>query len=235
MVTTVAPTADAQGTREAFACTVRLPDWKLHVAHLQLREERDLGNVMDVAMEGARAHLLRGHPGARLDESATVLAVREGLKDLGTDPAETPPASERLLASFLETERIPRGTLAWEFLAMLTVKSEAPWSVVDRENLDPPLEWRLGERGEHLPTTDGSRDCEGLPVLADQGGVKTSPWEPLVPTGLDGCREPVFVCYLPSRLFRRMEPRAHMGRAVWLTWAYRFIFERTCSYRAASA
>jgi hypothetical protein len=232
VVTTVAPTADAQGTREAFTCTVRLPDWKLHVAHLQLREERDLGNVMDVAMEGARAHLRRGHPDGRLDESETILAIREDLRGLGVDPQVTPPASELLISEFLETGRITRGTMAWEFLALLTVKSEAPWSVVDRDTIEPPLEWRLGGPGEKLTTADGSHECEGLPVLADQSGVKTSPWDRLPPTGLEGCREPVFVCYLPNRLFRRVEPRAHMGRAVWLTWAYRFIFERTCSYRA---
>lgn len=235
VTTTEAPTAEAQGLREAFDCTVRLPDWKLHVAHLQLREERDLGNVMDVAMEGARSHLRRGHPDGRLDESDTILAIREDLRGLGVDPRATPPASELLISEFLEKGRITRGTMAWEFLALLTVKSEAPWSVVDRDTIEPPLEWRLGEQGESLTTADGSRDCEGLPVLADRSGAKTSPWDRFPPTGLDGCRELVFVCYLPKRLFRRVEPRAHMGRAVWLTWAYRFIFERTCSYRTTTA
>jgi hypothetical protein len=235
VTTTEAPTAEAHGTREAFDCAVRLPEWKLHVAHLQLREGRDLGNVMDLAMEGARSHLRRGHPDGRLDESDTILAIREDLIGLGVDPRATPPASELLISEFLEKGRITRGTMAWEFLALLTVKSEAPWSVVDRDTIEPPLEWRLGERGESLTTTEGSRDCEGLPVLADRNGVKTSPWDRLAPTELDGCGEPVFVCYLPKRLFRRVEPRAHMGRAVWLTWAYRFIFERTCSYRATTA
>ena len=234
MVTTEATAGEAQGLREAFACTVQLPEWKLHLAHLQLREERDLGNVMDVAMEGALAHLKRVHPGGRLEESDTILAIRDGLTTLGIDPAATPPASELLLSDFLQTGRIPRGTLAWEFLAQLTVKSEAPWSVVDRDAIEPPLDWRLGESGERLCDADGWHDCERLPVLADQQGVKTSFWVRLDPTELETCREPVFVCYLPQRLFRRVEPRAHLGRAVWLTWAYRFVFERTGSFRAAT-
>ena len=147
VVTTEAMAGEAQGLREAFACTVQLPEWKLHLAHLQLREERDLGNVMDVAMEGALSHLKRGHPEGRLEESDTILAIREGLTTLGIDPAATPPASELLLSDFLQAGRIPRGTLAWEFVAQLTVKSEAPWSVVDRDAIEPPLEWRLGESG----------------------------------------------------------------------------------------
>jgi hypothetical protein len=235
VATTQTPAADAQSVRGAFDCAVRLPDWKLHLAHLELREERDLGNVMDVAMEGARSHLRRGHPAGRLDESETILAIREGLRGLGVDPRTAPPASELLISEFLETGQITRGTMAWEFLAVLTVKSEAPWGVVDRDAIEPPLEWRLGRRGESFPSADGSRGCEGLPVLADQTGAKTSPWDRFPPTGLDGCRELVFVCYLPQRLFRRLEPRAHMGRIVWLTWAYRFIFERTCSYRGPTA
>ena len=107
---TMTPTAGAQRTRAAFDCTVRLPDWKLHLAHLQLREERDLGNVMDMAMEGARSHLRRGHPSGRLDESDTILAIREGLKDLGIDPQATPPASELLISELLEAGRMTRGT-----------------------------------------------------------------------------------------------------------------------------
>ena len=89
----------------------------------------------------------------------------------------------------------------------------------------------MGEAGETLVTSGGPIECGGLPVLADREGVKASPWVPLRPTDLEGCREPVFVCYLPKPLFRRLEPKSHMGRAIWLTWAYRFVFERTCSYR----
>jgi hypothetical protein len=232
VATTDAPPADARAQlRESFDCAVRLPGWKLHVAHLRLWEGRDLGNVMDVAMEGARSHVERVHPSRSLDESETIVAIREGLTGLGIDPHANPPASELLIAEFLETGTIARGTLVWEFLALLTVKSESPWSVVDRDVLTPPLEFRLGEQGESIATPGGSHECAGLPVLADQEGVRASPWVRRLPTELEGCREPVFVCYLPKHLFRRLEPRSHMGRAVWLTWAYRFIFERTCSYR----
>jgi hypothetical protein len=234
VATTETPPANAPAPlRESFDCAVRLPGWKLHLAHLRLWEGRDLGNVMDVAVEGALSHVGRGHPNRSLDESEAIVAIREGLTGLGIDPARTPPASELLIAEFLETGTIRRGSLVWELLAFLTVKSESPWSVVDRDALNLPLEFRLGEEGERLVTLGGEHECAGLPILADQEGVKASPWVCLRPTELEGCREPVFVCYLPKHLFRRLEPRSYMGRAVWLTWAYRFVFERTCSYREA--
>ena len=45
----------------------------------------------------------------------------------------------------------------------------------------------------------------------------------------------MFVCYLPRGLFRKVEPKVHMGRAAWLTWAYKFLFERTVSYEEDAA
>lgn len=233
-------TADAQAERPetlrgAFTCDVRLPGWKLHLAHLQEREERDLGNVMDVAAEGALAEVKRAHPAGRLETSATTLALREELLSLGVNHDATPPHTERVIQDVLRAGRLPRGPLTWDLLVVLMLKSEAPWFVVDRDLIEPPVEWRLGEPGEALPHDEAVLDCEGLPVLGDRQGVKASPWNRVLPEDLAGCREPVFVCALPAGLYRRFEPKGHVGRAVWLTWAYRFVFERTCSFRAGPA
>jgi hypothetical protein len=218
-----------------FECIVRLPGWRIHVADMMLSEGRDLGNVMNVAVKGALDHLLRCHRDGKLEESRTILAIRESLRRIGIDPTETPPCTESLIWSFLRNKEIPRGSLAWEFLAVLTAKSHAPWSALCRDDLHPPLVFRRGEPGESIPTPDGTFECEGLPVLADQDGIKASPWTHGAPEDLEGCDEPVFVCYVPEELFRKIEPKSHMGRAVWLTWAYRFRFERTCSYRTSTA
>ncbi|MCK4776416.1 MAG: hypothetical protein KAT30_16585, partial [Candidatus Krumholzibacteria bacterium] len=116
------------------------------------------------------------------------------------------------------------------FFAILTAKSAAPWAVIDRGNLEPPLVFRAGKSSEVLPETDEVTSCEGLPVLADQNGVKASPWSHPEPTVLDDAQDVVFVCFLPENVFRTIAPKSHLGRVVWMTWAYRFVFERTFSF-----
>jgi DNA/RNA-binding domain of Phe-tRNA-synthetase-like protein len=217
--------------RTKFDCAVQVPGWRLHVAHMIVTEGRELGNVMDVATRGAFRHLQRCRLHEGLDRSPAIVAVRESLKRLGLDPEVNPPCSELLLAKILEAGEVPRGSLAWEFLAVLTAKSQAPWTVVSRDDLSPPLLFRLGKPGESLASSRGAFDCEGLPVLADQTGIKASPWIAGSPENLERCPQPVFVCCLPRELFRVVEPKSHLGRVVWLNWAYRFVFERTCPAR----
>jgi DNA/RNA-binding domain of Phe-tRNA-synthetase-like protein len=205
------------------------------VAQLAVREGRDLGSVMDMVIRGALQHLSRSFPDGDLDRGSAVTAVREHLKHLGIDPQATPPSSELLISSFIEAEEIPRGSLAWEFLAVLTVKSQVPWSAIHRERLQPPLRFRLGQQGEGIATGKDDFDCARLPVLADQEGVKGSPWVPCAPRDLEGCTDPVFVCYLPEGLFRATDPKSHLGRIVWLTWAFQFVFERSYSFKRGLA
>jgi hypothetical protein len=216
---------------DTFDCSVELAGWRLHLACLALNKERDLGNVMDLAVRGAVAALARDFPAGRLSESGTIESIGDHLNRLGIDPRTTPPCSEILLQHFLDIGTIPRGSLIWEFLAVLTVKSQAPWAVLDRRTLAPPLIFRAGCDGESLTDGDGQMVCEGLPLLADQGGIKACPWIAPRPGDLDDIEEPVFVCFLPAELYRTVAPRNHLGRTVWLTWAYRFVFERTCRHR----
>jgi len=220
--------------REPFDCNVSIPGWRLHVAHLMLSEGRDLGNVMDMAVKGARNHLRKCFPERELHGNSTVRSVRDGLARLGLDPERTPPCSESLLNGFLEDPERIRGSLAWEFLALLTIKSLAPWSVLDWDAVEPPLVFRYGIRGESISASPGILDCEGLPVLADAGAIRATPWTHGSGNQLEGCAEPLFVCYLPEELFRTVQPKSHMGRTVWLTWAYRFVFERTCTHQPAT-
>lgn len=221
--------------RADFTCSVWLPEWRLHVAYLARRVERDLGNVMDMATRGVLAHVRRTFPNGRLESAPTVVAIRENLVRMGLDPGATPPSSELLMRELLDALIPARGTLVWEFLTILVTKSEAPWSALDMGDLRPPLEFRLGAVGESLVTARGAIECAGLPILADQSGVKASPWTPPGSRDLEGCRDVLFVCYLPATLFRAIEPKAHLGRAIWLTWAYRFIFQRTFPREAGAA
>ncbi|MBU0742591.1 hypothetical protein KKG45_05500 [bacterium] len=216
---------------DTFDCRVDLPGWRLHLASLTVARDRDLGNVMDVATRGALSELKRSFPDGRLEAHATISALRDRLPELGCNPDTTPPCSELLLSAITAAGGIHRGCLAWEFLSMLTIRSAAPWTVLDRRSLRTPLVFRPGETGETLPQADGRFDCAGLPVLADQAGVKASPWTLGAPEALQDLNEVVFLCFLPADLFRSVNPRNHLGRVVWLTWAYRFVFERTCRFR----
>jgi hypothetical protein len=192
-------------------------------------EERELGNVMDVAVSGAFAHITKLCPRGELTESSTIVALRDELRSIGVEPEACPPSSEVLIEQFLATGEVIRGSLAWEFLAVLVCRSMTPWSVVDRWCLRPPLEFRFGEPGETISDQGGILDCHGLPVLADGEGAKASPWTCGQPGQLEGCSEPVFISYLPKSLFRTINPKGHLGQVVWLTWAYRFVFERRYS------
>lgn len=214
---------------EAYNCTVTLPKWKLHLAQMAAYGWRDLGNVMDLATEGAIKDVLRNYPDGDLENSLPISQIRKSIRDMGYDIDKTPLCSEQLLAEILEKEAFPRGCLAWEFLAILTIKSQAPWTVLDGDKIQHPLVFRLGEPGEKILTTTGEMDCEGLPVLADSTGAKTSPWNQISRYTLEGISRPLFVCFLPKELFRKIQPKKYMGRAVWLTWAFKFEFERTCS------
>lgn len=217
-----------------FDCAIHAPHWKLHIALLTRSEGRDLGNVMDTATTGAVAHLKQCFPDGELTRSPTVVAIRRELERLGIDPRQNPPSSELMIRDLIENAANIHGPLAWEFLNILIAKSHAPWSAMDRSELSPPLVFRHGNTGETITGAAGDIECAGLPVLADRDGVKASPWSPSPRSRLEGSNEPVFICYLPEDLFRLVGPRAHVGRSVWLTWAYRFVFERTCSYREAA-
>ncbi|MBI4879876.1 MAG: hypothetical protein HY812_09500 [Planctomycetes bacterium] len=212
---------------------MRVPRWRLLVSYMRLREDRDLGNVMDTAVKGALAELGRSLPGGRLDRCPAVTALRQSLCSLGIDLDGATPCSEQLLAALLASPQAARGCLAWEFLNILTIRSLAPWSVLDRTRLAPPLEFRAGRAGDRLLTPKD--DSEGLPLLADSTGVIASPWTCPAPQELEGLKEPVFVCYLPEDLFRVVEPKSHMGKLVWLTWAYRFVQQRTCSFQQVNS
>ncbi len=222
-------------TARTCTCRVELEGWRLQVAHLARREDRDLGNVMELAMRGAAARPGRDDPTAESDPDPAARKLRESLARLGHDADRTPPSSESMIAEYAASGDPARGSLAWRFLFLLVAKSRAPWSVVDREGLHLPLVFRKGRPGERIPDRGADLDAEGLPVLADRTGVLASPWTLPSPADLEGCREPVFVCYLPADLYRRVNPRGHMGRAIWFTWAYKFITERTCAPESPEA
>ena len=216
---------------DPYECVVDLPDWQLHAAFLVRREERDLGNVMEVALRGAIANARRNAPDGRVDRGETAASIREQLIEMGLDPAHPAPASEQLIARVLEDPEAASGPLAWQFLVLLSLNSQAPWTVVSADRISPPLRFRPGRAGEELPNS--ALPAEGLPVLADQNGVVASPWTLPDPDELAECTRPVFFCFLPGPLFRRIEPMAWMGRTVWSTWAFGFVWQR--SYRPRRA
>ncbi len=223
-------TPSPQPEPERYRCLVHLPDWRLHMAHLTLAEGRDHGDVMDLAADGSAEMLRNALTNGGITEGSMLAQVRQGMADGNIDFSRALPVSESLVHQFHADGGVPRGTLAWDFLMLLIAKSQAPWSVLDPEELEPPLVFREGEPGESHHHADGEFNCSGLPVLADRNRVVATPWTHRRPDELEGCRSPLYICYLPRALFRKVQPRNHMGNAIWLTWVYKFIFERTCSF-----
>lgn len=215
---------------ESFDCKVEIPDWRLHLAQMTFYKWRDLGNVMDLATQGAFSKLLKIQQPGYLSAGPTLGDIKKAVQDIGYDTEKTPLCSELLLTEFMDKQLFLKGCLAWDIMAILTINSQAPWSVVDGEILEPPLEFRIGAPSEKFPGPTGDLDCEGLPVLADTKQVLASPFFLPDRYALEGCTMPLFVCYLPADLFRMVQPKSHMGRAVWLTWAYKFQFEKTGTF-----
>ncbi len=220
---------------DRYSCHVAIPGWRLHVAHLTLAEGRDHGDVMDLAADGSAEMLRNALPDGRIAEGSMLAEIRESLGGMGHDPDRLPTVAELLVREFHTTGTVPRGTLAWDFLVLLMAKSQAPWTVIDPKELTPPLVFREGLPGETHQHAGGQLDCAGLPVLADSTGVVASPWTHRRPDDLENCQSPLFICFLPRELFRKVQPRTHVGNALWLTWIYKFIFERTCSYDETAA
>jgi hypothetical protein len=189
---------------------------------------------MDLAADGAGEMLRTAVPRGRIAEGSMLAAIRGSLERMGYDQDATPTVIEHLVRDFRAAGMVPRGTLAWDFLVLLIAKSQAPWSVLDPEELTPPLVFREGLPGETHEHAGGRLNCAGLPVLADAGRVVATPWTHRRPNDLERCRSPLFICYLPQELFRKVQPRSHMGQALWLTWVYKFLFERTCTYEHAA-
>jgi len=211
-------------------CHIELPEWRLNVTHLLRRSERDLGNVMETALGGALAHLRACAPGGDLSRADVTGEIRAALEERAPGLALPPLVSELCMRRVLRDPGSMDGPLAWQFLHLLTLKSQAPWAVVDSSAVRGDLRYRLGREGERCASSDGELDCEGLAVLADEEAVLATPWAETRPESLADCEAPIFVCFLPADLYRKVGPRNHMGRAIWVTWAYAFLKQRTCTH-----
>jgi len=209
-------------------CCVELPAWRLNVTHLLRQTERDLGNVMETALGGAVAYARSCAPDGDVSRAPDLAEIRAGIEGGAAAP---PLASELCIRRVLEDPGSVRGPRAWEFLHFLTLKSQAPWGVVDSAVVRGNLHYRRGRDGERFAHRAGELDCGGLAVLADEESVLATPWTEPLAEPLAQCEAPIFVCFLPADLYRKVDPRGHMGRAIWVTWAYFFLKQRTCTAR----
>ena len=214
---------------DQIKCRVELEGWRLHFVWLTPKIGREMGSVMDLACSGALAKLQKRYPDRDLSSDPEVCRFREGIADLGIDPAKTAPSSERVLTRMLESGTFPRGPIAWEYLHLLVTHSPSPWSLMDAARLEGPFEFRYGKSGETIGCETEFSGVEGLPVLTDQKGVVASPWTCSRKEDFGADIDPLFVCFMPEKLWRKINPKAHIGRLVWMTWAYTFVVERAFS------
>lgn len=204
-------------------CSVEIPGWRIHLAHLIERQDREMGSVMELAAKGALAKIKKKFPTEDFTNHETCRSVRSLFAKTGLNPATTPPVSELMMKKILKEDRIALCCRPWDFYLLLMAHSLAPWSVINSAVITSPLVFRMGRKGETLD----EQDCRDLPILADTNGPRAAPWHMDDPEPLKDCKEPLYVCYMPEEAARRIDPKSHLGRINWMTWAYHFVVEKT--------
>jgi hypothetical protein len=194
------------------------------------KEDRELGSVMELAAKGAYTRIKKRFADATLTGNDAHDSLRAGFANSGLDCDNTPPNCETIFRKVLTDGAIPRGTLAWDFYMLLFAHSGACWSLVDSSEISDNLEFRMGKESEVVTCMDKEKPCAGHPVLADQNRVLASPWSVKPDVDFDISKDPLFVCYMPQDLAKKTNPKAHLGRVSWMTWAYTFVYERRFSF-----
>lgn len=214
-----------------FECLIDLPGWKLHFALMKFRKEREMGTVMQTAGKGAYARLKKLMPEGSEAENPTIVKYRNEIAGLCPGPIKQGLCSESMLRDILKRQSPMWDCLSWDFLSLLTIHTLAPWGLFDAANFTYPLVFRNGEKGEIITGSCGEVDCEGLPILADSKVLLGSPFVYPKNENPENIENPAFVCFMPATLARKINPKSHVGRINWTTWAYEFEIERavTCN------
>lgn len=207
-------------------CINQLPGWRLHFAWLRLKEGEHQA-ALRIAIEGTVSIFREKFSHNSYFDEPIVRSVRSllGKNDLGQK--ECLSSFELLAQKILAGDDIAIENPGIVFRNLLSLKSFAPWSIMDIGNVSFPFVFRTGKEGDTLKSKDRTFTLKGCPVLCDKAGKLSTPLsitdgEDITPSS----RNILLVCYAPLERAREVAAKSHLGNLVHMTQVFRFVMER---------
>ncbi|HEX7063521.1 MAG TPA: phenylalanine--tRNA ligase beta subunit-related protein [Bacillales bacterium] len=101
---------------------------------------------------------------------------RKTFKTLGTDPSRYRPSAEALYRRVKKGNKLPGIHSAADLNNYFSLKYEIPLGIYDRDQLDGPIEIRVGTESDRYEGINGREmNMTGKPLSADQTGAFGSP------------------------------------------------------------
>jgi DNA/RNA-binding domain of Phe-tRNA-synthetase-like protein len=207
-------------------CLNKLKGWRLHFAWLRLTEG-DHKAVLRITIEGTISIFQRKFSDNSYIDEPIVRSIRSLLMSGGLPKDSCVSSFELLAKRVLVGEGIQTEKPGVVFRDLLSLKSMAPWSVMDVSQISFPLLFRMGREEETLNQESSNFNLKGCPVLCDKVGRL---WTPITLTDehdiTASCRDVLLVCYAPIERAREVAAKSHLGSMVHMTQAFRFVMER---------
>ena len=207
-------------------CFNNLTGWRLHFAWLRLNEG-DHEDVLRMASEAAVTIFRRKFSNISYSDDPIVRSIHSLLMSGGLPKDKCLTSFELLAQRVLSGNGIRSQKPGVLFRDLLSLKSMAPWGIMDILQVRFPITFRMGREEETLREDGNSLSLKGCPVLCDKTRRLFTPM-----TLSDGdqvassCQDILLVCFAPIERAREVAAKSHVGSMVHMTQAFRFVMER---------
>ncbi|PIP08039.1 MAG: hypothetical protein CO012_02140 [Syntrophobacterales bacterium CG_4_8_14_3_um_filter_49_14] len=207
-------------------CLNKLKGWRLHLAWLRL-QDGDHKPVLRIAIDGAISIFCGKFFNNSYIDEPVVCSTRSLLMSGGLSKDRCVSSFELLAKKVLAGLDIQSEKPGVVFRDLLSLKSMAPWSVIDISRVSFPLIFRIGREEDTMNQDEGTFQLKGCPVLCDKAGKVWTPMTLADEAAIEAsCRDILLVCYAPLERARDVAAKSHLGRMVHMTQAFHFIMER---------
>lgn len=204
-------------------CLNKLKGWCLHCAWLRLRDG-DHKVVLRIAIDGAVSVFQRKFFNNSYTEEPMVRSTRLLLMSGGLSKERCVSSFKLLAKQVLDGQGIQSEKPGVVFRDLLSLRSMAPWSVIDISMVSFTLVFRVGREEETLNQGDDTSSLKGCPVLCNKAGRVWTPITLADEAEVDASsRDILFVCYAPMERARDVAAKSHLGRIVHMTQAFLFV------------
>lgn len=204
-------------------CLNKLKGWRLHFAWLKITEGTHEA-VLRIALDGAVTIFQKRFSDNSYMDDPVVRSTQSILRNSGLSEENSRSSFEILAEKVIGGRNIQSEKPAVIFRDILTLKSMAPWSVMDVSHVSFPVTFRLGREEEMLIQNGITLNMKGHPVLCDTAGRMWTPTTLPDETDLHpSCPDILLVCYAPLERAREVAAKSHLGRIVHMTQTFRFV------------